>query len=159
MTAQDTPQTFLDQAAHLREVLEETPEDFPKEAKALGISLRTAYYLVEVDRTFETLPVSRERLLKIGWTKLQLISAGLTEDDLEERLARAEAHTVQELRDLFEGDGDAPTKKRTVLLYLAPEEYAVYAEVLKAHGAKPSPRGLSGQEAALMTALKKLQTP
>ena len=140
-------------AALLRQMSDEDPEKFLNTAHTLGIHRRKAYYLVDLDRSLEAFEIPRARKLRIGWTKLQVIGPNLTQKNREVLLAQAEAHPVHELRDIVQGTWPGATK-HCVLLYLADEEYGIFAQVLKAHGAKRVGRGIRGKEAALIAALK-----
>ena len=64
---------FIEAARYLREVQDEAPELFATVVKHTGIGMRKAYYLAEIDRRFRKLGVDRNRLRKIGWTKVQII--------------------------------------------------------------------------------------
>jgi hypothetical protein len=64
---------------------------------------RKAYYLVEVSRKFEPLPISRPRLKKMGWTKLQIIGQRLTKDNLEELVGLAEQLKTKQLERKMQG--------------------------------------------------------
>jgi hypothetical protein len=99
--------------------------------------------------------VPKQRLLDIGWTKLQVMSGHVTHDNYLDLLAEAEKLPVHKLREILEGHASAP-EKHCVLIYLSPEEYEIFCKVLKAHGATPRSRGLQGKEEALIKALKKL---
>ena len=45
--------------------------------KIPGLGSRKAYDPAGIDRVFGELPVERERLIQIGWTKLQLMAGRL----------------------------------------------------------------------------------
>jgi hypothetical protein len=62
--------TFLDLGRSLRQLLDRDPGLFQQIVKKGRLGRRRAYYLVEVSRKFDPLPISRARLKKIGWTKL-----------------------------------------------------------------------------------------
>ncbi|MBW0159639.1 hypothetical protein [Sedimentimonas flavescens] len=72
---------FLEQGELIRQTMEDAPDELPALLADLKIGKRKAYYLVAVVRGFEGLPVSREDLLKIGWTKLQIIHPGLNSEN------------------------------------------------------------------------------
>jgi hypothetical protein len=65
--------TFVELGRSLRQLLDRDPDLFQQIVKKGRLGRRKAYYLVEVSRKFEPLPISRAKLKKIGWTKLQII--------------------------------------------------------------------------------------
>lgn len=146
---------WIEAAELLRRLLDEDPGMFLATAKKLGIQTRKAYYLAQIDRALDGLAVPRERLLRIGWTKLQVIAPHITSENAETLLGRAEAHPVHVLRDAV-GEHVGETAKHCVILYLFEDEYEIFAEVLVAHGASLVGRGIKWKEEALMTALEKL---
>ncbi len=150
------PDDWVAAARLLRQLLDEDPSEFLATAKTMGIQTRKAYYLVQIDRALDGLFVPRERLLRIGWTKMQIIARHITAENAEALLAQAERHPVHVLRDVI--DGDAPeSAKHCVILYLFDDEYEIFAEVLQAHGASLVGRGIKWKEEALITALEKLR--
>lgn len=153
--AKRTDDDFLAQAAKLRAVRDQAPGAFLAAAKSMGIEKRKAYYLVDIHDAFHGLPVDRERLLKIKWTKLKVLAPHVTEENLDELLSMAESLSTHLLEDAVSGEIPAG-KKRCVLLYLSEDEYDLLAKVLKSHGASEIGRGLQKKEEALVQALKKL---
>ncbi|WP_439543384.1 hypothetical protein [Hyphomicrobium sp.] len=150
--------SFLDVARHLHQVLEKSPDTFNAVAKELGLSRRKAYYLVEIDRAFAKLKVDGRRLKAIGWTKLRLIAPKIAARNCEELLKLAENKSAYDLGRLMgDEDADPDAKAHAVLLYLTPDQYEVFRDVLEAHGAKVTSGGISDKEEALTTALKKLK--
>jgi hypothetical protein len=148
----------VDVARHLRQVLDERPDEFLTVAKQLGIARRKAYYYVEIDRAFARLKVDSRRLNRIGWTKLRLIAPHINARTCERLLKLAEENSTYGLARLINNDeGDPGTKVHAVLLYLSPEQYQVFRDVLEAHGAKATGSGLSAKEQALTRALRKLR--
>jgi len=77
----DVEDKFLELGRSLRQLLDRDPSLFQQVVKKRGLGRRKAYYLVEVSRKFEPLPISRVRLKKIGWTKLQIIGEHVTKDN------------------------------------------------------------------------------
>ena len=123
-------------------------------AVRINLSRRTLCYLLKVWQTFSDLGISRDRLIRIGWTKLAVIAENSEPEVMEEALALAETATAKELPDLLKGAAPK-AKARTVQLRLSPRQYDQFAAVLLANGARRSrgERGLSGKEKALMKAL------
>lgn len=149
---------FLDVARQLRQTLEETPDEFLRVASRLGVEKRKAYYLVEIDRNLDGLKIDRQRLQRIGWTKLQIIGDHINDQNADDLLTQAEEHTAHELTRLMKREPvDAEPREHVVLLYLTKSEYDVFRSVVTAHGAVASGSGISGKEQALTAALRKLQ--
>ena len=145
---------FIEAARHLREVQDETPELFAMVVKHTGIGMRKAYYLAEIDRRFRKLGVDRNRLRKIGWTKVQIIGRHINKTNLEDLLSLAEKHTAYELNALMRGEQPHPDT-RCVVLYFTPEQYETFEKAVLANGGVKSGRGLLGKEEALVKALAK----
>lgn len=144
-------------ARQLREVLEKRPDDFLLTAGRLGIARRKAYYLVEIDKTFGDLSVDRERLNRIGWTKLQILAGRVDRRNVGRLLGEAEKLSAYELGKLVNEEPASSTKSHVVLLRLTDDEYAVFRNTVRAFGAEESSTGLSGKEAALIAALRELK--
>jgi hypothetical protein len=147
---------FLDLGRTLRQLLDRDPDLFQKIVQKTSLGRRKAYYLVEVSRIFDPLPVPRSRLRKIGWTKLQLIGRHVTEGNLEELLQLAESVSSKELERQMRGEkplGNA----HCVLMYFSPKDYAELEEALIENGAVRGPksgRGLQGKEKALIKVVR-----
>ena len=123
-------------------------------AVRINLSRRALCYLLKVWETFSDLGIPRERLVRVGWTKLAVIAENLEPKEMEEALALAETATAKELPALLKG-APRKAKARTVQLRLTPRQYDQFAAVLLANGARrpKKGRGLSGKEKALMKAL------
>jgi hypothetical protein len=118
------------------------------------LSRRTIFYLLKVWGSVSDFDIPRERLARVGWTKLAVIAENCEPDEVEQALDLADRYTAKELPALLQGD--APKRKaRTVLLRLTPQQHARFEAVLLANGARRPKRGrgLSGKEKALMKAL------
>lgn len=149
---------LMDVARHLREVLDDKPDEFLTVAKQLGIAKRKAYYFAEIDRAFTELKVDSRRLNRIGWTKLRLVSPHINARNCDRLLKLAEENSTYGLARLMNNnEADAGTKVHAVLLHLTPQQYEVFRDVLEAHGAKAIGGGLSDKEQALTKALRKLR--
>jgi hypothetical protein len=149
---------FLDLGRQLRQLLDRDPEKFQEIIAKSDLGRRKAYYLVEVSKTFDPLPISRARLKKLGWTKLQIIGKHVTKENVEELVKLAEEMNGKALERHMK-TGETPIKNaRWVLLFFSPEQYAELEEALLANGAKKNPkgsRGLEGKEDALVTIIRK----
>jgi hypothetical protein len=90
----------------------------------------------------------REGMKAIGWTKMQVISNGLTNKNMEERLGWAEKYSARQLQERL--GNKPPSKTHCVLLYFTDRQYARFKKALVKHGASPARRGLKNQEAAIL---------
>lgn len=147
---------FLLAARRLREIQDKKPEAFAAVAQYLGVRLRKAYYLAQIDRTFDSLGVNGNRLAAIGWSKVRLLCDHVTPGNVEDLLSLAELSTVRELKLFLKQQFPVPGM-RSVLFYLEPEQYDIFEKVLIAHGAIKVGRGLVDKEAALMRVLADLK--
>jgi len=59
-------QDWVAAAALLRQLFDEDGDDFLEAADKLGIKERKAYYLIEIDKALEGLPISRELCREMG---------------------------------------------------------------------------------------------
>jgi hypothetical protein len=115
----DVEDKFLELGRSLRHLLDRDPDLFQQVVNKGRLGRRKAYYLVEVSRVFEPLPVPRSRLRKIGWTKLQLIGKHLDASNIDALLFMAEENSSKELERVLRGEkplGDA----HCVLMYFSP---------------------------------------
>src|SRR5271166_1279646 len=154
--AKNVEDNFLDLGRQLRQLQDREPELFQKIVEQSDLGRRKAYYLVEVSRTFDPLPISRNRLKKIGWTKLQLLAKQITKDNAQELLALAEENTTKQLEKLMRGEKPIDNA-HCMLMYFSPKQYKVVEEAMLANGGVKSGRGVVGKEEALVRALKKLK--
>lgn len=146
---------FLEVARHLRDAQKKHPEDFRLIAKELKIGIRKAYNLAQISRTFEDLEVPVERLRRIGWTKLALLSPYVDKRNIDRLLAKAADATAHELKMYLRGNEVDPDGK-TVVLHLNGAQYAVFERALLAAGAIPHSRGLLNKEAVLTELLDRV---
>src|SRR5208337_851216 len=147
---------FLDLGKALRKLLDRDPALFQQLWQKTSLGRRKAYYLVEVSRVFDPLPISRNRLKKLGWTKLQIIGRQITKDNAQELLAIAEENTAKQLERLMRGEKPIDNA-HCMLMYFSPKQYKVVGEAMLANGGVKSGRGVVGKEEALVRALKKLK--
>jgi hypothetical protein len=101
--ANNDPDNFWDLGRALRRLLDRDPDLFQKLLDNTDVGSRKAYYLVEINRAFEPLQVARARLLKLGWTKLQLIAGEVNQDTVEEWLEVAESLSTKQLERKMKG--------------------------------------------------------
>jgi hypothetical protein len=144
---------FLDLAGTLRRLYDRDPEQYHKVVEKTDLGSRKAYYLVEISRAFEPLPVHRSKLKSVGWTKLKELSKHVTKDNVDELIELAEGNTVQQLQALMKGE-KPKNNAHCVLTYFTPKQYAELEEVLLQNGAQRSGRGLLNKEEAIMNLVK-----
>lgn len=118
------------------------------------VSRRVAYYLLEVGKVLSGLRISKARLNRIGWTKLQVIGKYLTADNASELLDLAEHTSTYELKRLMRGKAPR-TDTKCVLLYFTPRQYRDFQTAVLRHGGEQSRRGLVGMEKAIMKMVRK----
>jgi hypothetical protein len=150
----DVEDNFLELGKTLRQLMDRDPDLFHQIIQKTNLGRRKAYYLVEVSRIFDPLPVPRSRLRKIGWTKLQLIGKHIDAENLDELLQLAEDSNAKELERHMRGEkplGNA----HCVLMYFTPKQYAELESVLIQNGGQRSGRGIVDKEKALINALRK----
>jgi hypothetical protein len=127
---------------------------FENTIKKSGIGRRKAYYMIELNRAFGHLKIPQKRLLRLGWTKLMLLSRHVTSDNWQDVLDFADGSTVDELRADLEG------KEQTthyIALRFTDEEYQVFASALLTSGAYlVGNAGLANKEQALMRVFRVL---
>ena len=151
--AADVDDTFLDLGRHLRQLLDRDPELFQKIVAQTALGRRKAYYLVEISRVFDPLQVSRPRLKKLGWTKLQLIGKHVTQDNVEELMELAESMNTKQLERKMKGK--MPIKNAAcVLMYFNPTAVKELEQALEKYGATPTPRGIQDREEALIRMIR-----
>jgi len=149
-------ENFLDLARTLRLLLDRDPGLYQRIVKTSDIDRRKAYYLVTISKTFDPLKVSRTRLQKIGWTKLEKISKHVTKENVDELLDLAEANTVKKLEALMKGEQPI-ANAHCVLMYFTPKQYKDIEEILLQNGGKRSGRGILNKEKALIRALSRIK--
>lgn len=150
----DVEDTFLELGRSLRQLLDRDPGLFQEIVKKGRLGRRKAYYLVEISRKFEPLPISRARLKRIGWTKLQIIGQQVTKDNVEELVSLAEKLKTKQLERKMQGE-EPLSNAHCVLMYFSPKQYAEFEEALLKNGGERSGRGIVGKEEALTKALRK----
>jgi hypothetical protein len=151
----DVENQFLELGRSLRQLLDRDPGLFQQIVKKGRLGRRKAYYLVEVSRKFEPLPVPRSRLRKIGWTKLQLIGKHVDATNIDELLELAKNNNSNELERILRGDKPLGGNAHCVLMYFSPKQYAELEAALLKNGGSRSGRGIVGKEKALINALRK----
>ena len=144
---------FMELAKTLRTLQEVDMGQFRDCIMNTGIGLRKAYYLVDIDKTFETLKIAPSRLRKIGWTKLMLIAKQINKQNAKQLLQWAEDNTAVALKRLLKGE-KVEDNSHCVMLYFSPKQFEEFAKVLAAHGGEVSGRSIANKEEALMNVIK-----
>ena len=147
---------FLDLARSLRQLLDRDPDLFKKVIDKSNLGSRKAYYLVNISRWFNDVPVGKARLRKIGWTKLQVIGPHVTAQNVDELIELAENNTTAQLKQLMRGEQPL-TNAHCVLMYFSPQQYEKFEDVLVKNGGTRSGRGILNKEEALIRALDKVK--
>jgi hypothetical protein len=160
--SEDVEDNFIELGRHLRQLQDRDLNLFQQIMQNTNLGRRKAYYLVEVSRIFDPLPIPRSRLRKIGWTKLQLIGKHIDASNLDKMLELAENNNSKELERILRGDKPLGGKAHCVLMYFSPKQYHELEEVLIQHGATRSTgsggrTGLSNKESALMNLIRSLK--
>lgn len=145
---------FLELASLLRQLQKTAPDDFKRLLAIQQLGMRKGYYLVEIDRAFGDLDVPRFRLNKIGWTKLQVMAAHVTPDNVEQLLTLAETHTTENLKAIMRGEKPI-IGGRSVLLLFTGKQYEAFTKAILKHGAIKNADGFINKERALIKAVRK----
>jgi hypothetical protein len=146
---------FLELARALRDMLDKDPEQFAKVRDTSTLGRRKIYYLIEIDKAFRKLPLSKSRVEKIGWTKAHILAKHINATNAKQMLEMAETNSAHDLKILLAGG--KPSNHHTVLNYFTPKQYEVYERALLKHGAQRNRQGgLTNKEQALIDLLKKL---
>ena len=158
----DVEDNFIELGRSLRQLQVRDLNLFQQIIQKTDLGRRKAYYLVEVSRIYDPLPIPRSRLRKIGWTKLQLIGKHIDASNLEEMLELAENNNSKELERILRGDKPLGGNAHCVLMYFSPKQYHELEEVLIQHGATRSAgfggrAGLSNKENALMNLIRSVK--
>ncbi|CAA2141431.1 hypothetical protein [Hyphomicrobium sp. ghe19] len=147
---------FMDVARVLRDMLDSYPDEFQKFISRSSLGRRKIYYLVEIDRAFRKLSVSKNRLMKIGWTKANILAKHIDATNAKELLELAENNSAHDLKILLAG-GEPVANHHAVLHYFSPEDYQRYEKALLKYGAvRGRNGGLTNKEEALIKLIKKL---
>jgi hypothetical protein len=147
---------FLELARSLRQLLDRDPELFKKVIDKTNLGSRKAYYLVNISKVFDPLPVHKPRLRALGWTKLQVLVPHINEGNIEGMLELAENNTTTQLKALVKGE-TPPKDAHCVLMYFSPKDFKIFEEALVTHGGVRSGRGILNKEEALLRFIKAAQ--
>lgn len=151
----DPNSDFVTQGEHLAAVKDLSEKDYSAVVARSGISGRKAYYWVAIHRSFRGLGIPKDRLRKIGWTKLKDLTAHVTKDNVKDLLKLAETHTGKDLERLLQGE-EVLGRARAVNLRLTAEQYDVLEKAMLRFGALRAGRGLEAKEEAIVAMAAKL---
>lgn len=140
---------FMELARNLRSLQETDSERFRDIIDKSGLGRRKAYYLVALDKSLGGIKISKDRLRKIGWTKMALMAKAIDKYNYAEYLDFAENHTAKELQVKVAG-GKHEDNAHSVLFYFNEQNYETLQDVLVKFGAKRQGRGLVNKDEALM---------
>ena len=116
--------------------------------KRPDVSRRRSYYLVKIAHAYSNIPVARDRLNRLGWTKLNEMVGTISKSNSSELITLAERSTVVELRRSMAKKH--PTEKAcSMVLHLDAQQHRDLSRALLMNGAKLARRGLAGKEAAI----------
>ena len=155
----DERNDFLTIGEYIWRAHNELDEPMETIADRMGMGIRKAYYLAEVFDCFDRLPVPRDRLLSVGWKKLQMLSDIIDQDNFDELIELAAKNPVHRIKDVLDGVQYAG-RKHALVLNFTDEQYNLFKDILLAHGAKPGARGrgLKDKEKAIENLLRSLPT-
>ncbi len=133
----------------LRKLQVEDKELFKQLIEENGLDRRKAYYFAAIARQFTGLPINKEKLAAIGWTKAEIIGPHVTRNNWRELLELARKYSAHDLRIAVNG-GTPVRGMRSVLLRLKPRQYDRFAKAVAAFGGKVDGATLKNKERALM---------
>ncbi len=140
---------FVQLGRLLRKLQVEDNELFKQLIEEAGLKRRMAYYLAEVARRFEGIPISDDQLTAIGWTKAAIIGPHVTRGNWPKLAALAEEHSAHDLQIIMDGGMPIPDSKR-VILFLKPTQFERFSRAVLAHGGQQKNGSLKNKERALM---------
>lgn len=149
-------ENFLDLGRMLRDMQTSSPEEFSRFKKKSSLGSRKCYYLIEIDEAFRKLPVGRDRLRRLGWTKARHLTKHITKENYQKLLLLAETNTADHLKRILAANKADIPKKKAAVFNFEEKELSFVNKVLLRFGAKEAPRGMLKKEEALLKALRKL---
>jgi hypothetical protein len=101
------------------------------------------------------LKIPKEKLLEVGWTRLQIVAKYVSKKNAEELITLAGSTQAKSLENKMKGK---PARQKSVVLHFSPEQYDRYIQALFQHGAVKSKggHGLQKKTNALMSILDKV---
>lgn len=154
-TAAKSTVDFIEQGVRLRDALAQGQTRFDETMRAEGLDHRKAYYLVNIANAFESSSLPRADLIKVGWTKLEMLTDRANGPGIAELIEQAKTLPVPELRRVLEGN-EPRARRHVVQLNLSEEQFELLAKVVDMYGGARVGRTLHKREEALTRALQKL---
>jgi hypothetical protein len=147
--------TPIDLAEALWNADQEEPGSLQKVVNETGLGRRRAFYLKKIWGRFADLDIDRSLLVELGWKKLSLVAKYSPAGKERRGLKLAQKHTSRALEMILRGGTADMAEAHSVLLWLDPPQYKVFADVLLKFGATYAGRSkaLVGREEALTHAL------
>lgn len=146
-------ENFIELGELLRDLQDLDIEKFRMFVQHSNMKERKAYYLVTIARTFSKIPVPKDRLRRIGWTKLNILTRYIDKKNYADLLKKAEQYTAKELEQLLRGE-EPVTNARAVLCYFDPKDYDLFEKALLMFDGQKSGRGIVNKEEAIMNMVK-----
>ena len=112
-------ENFIELGQLLRQLQDQDRDLFRQVCEYSQLDLRKAYYLAGIDRQIGGLQIPSALLLKVGWTKVQIIGPHLDADNWPSLVAVAAERSAHELKVILAGKRPVDGT-RCVLLYLKP---------------------------------------
>lgn len=145
---------FVELAGMLRELHDQDPAVFVDVVERLCLATRWVDHLIGIDRAFASLPIPRERLRRIGWTKLQFLAPHIRRENWVELVELGETRDICELEFILRG-GETGDTYHTVQLRLSEVQREVFRRAVLAHGALEVNGMFWRREEALTAALSR----
>lgn len=142
-------ENFIELGEILMELQDTDLDKFRMFVQHSNMKERKAYYLVTIARTFRNIPVNKDRLRRIGWTKLNILTRYIDKKNYADLLKKAEQYTAKELEQLLQGK-EPMTNARAVLCYFDPKDYAQLEKALLMFNGQKSGKGIVNKEEAIM---------
>ena len=139
---------FITLAKHLRHVHDRGQDEFRAEIERLGLKQRRAYYLVEIDKAYDGLPIPPDQLRRVGWTKLHALAPLIDRSNCADLLSYAEGQTVKTVQEMAQTAAKR-LGKHAMVFNLSESERERLSRALQQFGARETDHGLTGKEAAL----------
>ena len=118
---------FFDLASLLRQLQEKSLPDFKAIYSIPQLGRRKAYYLVSVNRAFGVYPDLRERLMKVGWTRLSLVAPHV---NVEDALFYCEFNSTWAIQQALKSNEMPPFSRFSPCFHDCPREGMMYEHEL-----------------------------
>jgi hypothetical protein len=145
---------FLELGALLRKLQKNNPEAFKILYSLPQLGRRKAFYLSSIDRAFGGYPHLRERLIKVGWTRLSLVAPHVGKENVEDAVLYCELNSCWAIEQALKGK-ELPIGIRSVLLHFSSAQFDVFVQEIVKYGAMKNGDGYVNKETAVIGALMK----